>query len=74
MNSISNLSLVRQKATVETVFQMDVPVNLYGPREDQNGSMYVCSQVGEILKFTETGEWEIFLTIGGQPLCKSTHN
>ena len=69
MNSIGTATIVKQKAQVEKAFEIDVPVCLYGPREDNNGNMYVCSYAGEILRFEDGGSYQVFLTIGGQPNC-----
>jgi hypothetical protein len=68
MNSLGNGSLVRQKAVVEEVCKMENPVSLYNPRE-YNGSMYVCSHAGEILKFSDAGDYQVYVIWGGQPTC-----
>lgn len=67
MNSLSNTSIIRQKAVVETVFELKIPASLYGPREDANGNLYICSQVGEIIKFNDKGEYVTLQTLSGQP-------
>jgi hypothetical protein len=69
MNTLSGGTVIRHKAVAEKVFQTDVPVSLCGPREDSQGNMYVCSQAGEILKYTDGGDHQVHLTIGGQPVC-----
>jgi hypothetical protein len=69
MNTIGG-SIVRQKANVEEVFKIDSPVSLYNPRE-YNGSLYVCSQAGEILKFSDNGDYQVYVIWGGQPTCIS---
>lgn len=68
MNAI-NGNIIRQKAYVETVCEMRSTVSLYAPREDSQGNMYACSHAGEILRFNDNGEFQVFLTIGGQPSC-----
>lgn len=68
MNTMTN-NIVRQKAVVDKVCELQTPVSLYGPREDGHGNMYVCSHAGEILRFTDDGDVQVFLTIGGQPNC-----
>ena len=70
MNTMANGSIVRQKAVIEKVCEVNVPVSFYGLREDNLGYMYVCSHAGEILRFNENWQLEVFLTIGGQPNCK----
>lgn len=69
MNTISSGSLIRQKATAELFCKLDNQVNLFHPREDSSGNFFVSSHAGEILKFNETGNIEVLLTIGGQPNC-----
>lgn len=72
MNSIS--TFIRQKPKIEVVFQMSSPVVLCNPREDKNGNMYVCSQAGEILKFTDDGGYTTYHTLGGMPICIAFDN
>ena len=67
MNSLSPSSVVRQKAQVETVFELELPSRLYGLREDSRDNFYVCSQIGEIIKFNAKGEHSVSLTLSGQP-------
>lgn len=69
MHTLSGGTFVRQKAIIETVFEMDTPVTLSHPREGIDGSLYVCSHGGEILKFTDEGEYGVFKTLGGMPNC-----
>ena len=69
MNAI-NSNIIRQKANIETVCELRTTVSLFSPREDSQGNMYVCSHAGEILRFNDNGEVQVFLTIGGQPNCK----
>lgn len=68
--NMMNANIVRQKASIEKVCEIRTPVSLYSPREDSQGNMYVCSHAGEILKFSDNGDIQVFLTIGGQPNCK----
>lgn len=69
MNTLTS-SIIRQKAIIEVVCEeKNVPMSLYGIREDNNGNMYVCSHAGEILRVGEDGTLQVFLTIGGQPNC-----
>jgi hypothetical protein len=70
MNTLGG-SIVRQKATPEEVVKMENPVSLYHPREF-NGSMYVCSHAGEILKFSDAGDYQVYVIWGGQPQCKNS--
>lgn len=69
MNTLSGGTFIRHKATLETVFQLDAPVVLSNPREDDEGNMYVCSQAGEILKFTDEGDVSSYQILGGVPSC-----
>ena len=69
MNSNIASQIVRQKAVVETVFELPLTSRLYGPRMDKNNNLYVCSQIGEIIKFNENGEFSIFMSVTGQPNC-----
>lgn len=69
MNSTSPSSVIRQKAIVETVFELELPTRLYGPSEDSKENLYVCSQSGEIIKFNTKGEYSVSLTHPGQPTC-----
>ena len=69
MNSNIASQIIRQKATVETVFELPLTSRLYGPRMDKNNNLYVCSQIGEIIKFNENGEYSIFMSVTGQPNC-----
>jgi hypothetical protein len=55
----------------EEVVKMENPVSLYHPREF-NGSMYVCSHAGEILKFSDAGDYQVYVIWGGQPQCKNS--
>jgi hypothetical protein len=73
MNTLGNGTIIRQKAVVEKVCEMEAPVRLFSPRE-YNGSIYVCSHAGEILKVNDNGEYQSCLTIGGQPNCKNIIN
>ena len=68
MNTLSQ-TIVRYKATVETVFELPMKVSLSGPREDSKSNLYVCYQAGEIIKFNEKGEYSIILSLTGQPNC-----
>ena len=69
MNSNIASQLVRQKAIVETVFELPLTSRLYGPRMDKNNNFYVCSQIGEIIKFNDNGEYSIFMSVTGKPNC-----
>ena len=69
MNSLSQI--VHFKANIETVFELPIKVSLSGPREDSKQNMFVCSKAGEIIKFTEKGEYSIILSLTGQPNCIS---
>jgi hypothetical protein len=69
MNTYSNGSIIRQKVVLEKVCELNIPISLYSPREDNNGNMFVCSHAGEILRFTDEGDIQVYLTIGGQPNC-----
>jgi len=62
------VSIIRQKAVVEEVFQMEYKVSLHNPRE-YNGNMYVCSYAGEIIKFSDTGDYQVSIIWEGQPSC-----
>lgn len=68
MNTLTN-NIVRQKANIEKVCELNAYANLQFPREDNLGNLYVASHAGEILRFNEQGEIQVFLTIGGQPNC-----
>jgi sugar lactone lactonase YvrE len=74
MNTISSGTIIRQKATAEMFCRLDNPVNLFHPREDYDGNYYVCSHSGEILKFNENGNTELFITMSGQPNCLAFDN
>ena len=65
MNSIANP--IRQKANYEKICEIKSQVNLFSPREDNNGNMFVASHAGEILSFNEGGVIEPFIPINGQP-------
>jgi sugar lactone lactonase YvrE len=67
MTSLSHV--VHYKANIETVFELPIKVSLSGPREDSKQNMFVCSKAGEIIKFTEKGEYSIILSLTGQPNC-----
>jgi sugar lactone lactonase YvrE len=67
MTSLSHI--VHYKANIETVFELPIKVSLSGPREDSKQNMFVCSKAGEIIKFTEKGEYSIILSLTGQPNC-----
>ena len=67
MNTISGGTFIKTKPKVEIVFEMETPVVLCNPREDNEGNMYVCSHAGEILKFSDDGEVSTFFTLGGMP-------
>ena len=67
MTSLSHV--VHYKANIETVFELPIKVSLSGPREDSKQNMFVCSKAGEIIKFTEKGEYSIILSLNGQPNC-----
>ena len=69
MNTLSNSSVFRKKASPEVVFSLNNKVILTNPREDQNGQLYVCNECGELLTFTEDGTYSVFLTLGGMPKC-----
>ena len=73
MNTLGNGTVVRQKGEIETVFKTENPVCLFNPRE-YNGSMYVCSYAGEIIKFSDSGDYQVYVIWGGQPSCKKIHN
>jgi hypothetical protein len=68
MNSIANP--IRQKANYEKICEIKSQVNLYSPKEDMNGNMFVASHAGEILSFNEGGVIEPYLPIPGQPNSK----
>ncbi len=68
MNTLGTGSIVKYRATVEQVVKIEGPVSLYNPREC-NGNLYVCSHAGEIIKFTESGEYQVYVIWGGQPSC-----
>jgi hypothetical protein len=74
MNTYSSGNIIRQKVIVEKFCQCSTPISLYSPREDSKGNMYVCSHAGEILKFTDEGDIDVYLTIGGQPNCNKIIN
>jgi sugar lactone lactonase YvrE len=65
----NNQNIIRIKAQVENVFELNKKEVLYRPREDSKSNLYVCSQVGEIIKFDEKGKYQSVLTITGQPTC-----
>jgi sugar lactone lactonase YvrE len=67
MTSLSHV--VHYKANIETVFELPIKVSLSGPREDSKQNMFVCSKAGEIIKFSEKGEYSIILSLTGQPNC-----
>jgi sugar lactone lactonase YvrE len=67
MTSLSHV--VHYKANIETVFELPIKVSLSGSREDSKQNMFVCSKAGEIIKFTEKGEYSIILSLTGQPNC-----
>lgn len=69
MNTLSNSSVFRKKASPEVVFSLNNKVTLTNPREDQKGQLYVCNECGELLTFTEDGTYSVFLTLGGMPKC-----
>jgi len=69
MNSYSNGGIFRKKVAIEKVCELNIPISLHSPREDNNGNMFVCSHAGEILRFTDEGDIQVYLTIGGQPNC-----
>jgi len=66
MNTITN-NIVQQKANFEKICEFKTKMHLYSPVEDSNGKLCVTSQSGEILTFTDSGQIEPFLTVGGQP-------
>jgi hypothetical protein len=68
MNSLGGGSTVKIKGVVEKVINMEGPVSLHHPREC-NGSLYVCSHAGEVIKFTESGDYQVYFIWGGQPSC-----
>ncbi len=68
MNSSGSGNIIKYKAILEHVVKIEGPVSLYHPREC-NGNLYVCSYAGEIIKFTESGDYEVSLSWGGQPSC-----
>lgn len=68
MNTVSP-TIVRHRANVQTVFECPSKLELYSPREDNKKNLYVCSRAGEIIKFTEKGEYSIILSLAGQPSC-----
>jgi hypothetical protein len=69
MNSLANGTIIRQKAYVEKVCELESPVRLSNPREF-NDNLYVCSHAGEILKVNENGDCQSLVIVGGQPNCK----
>ena len=69
MNTLSSGNLIRHKASPDMFCKLDNPVNLFHPREDNNGNYYVSSHAGEILQFNENGNIKVVVTIGGQPNC-----
>ena len=66
MNTITN-NIVQQKANFEKICEFKHKMQLFSPAEDNNGKLYVTSLSGEILTFTDSGQIEPFLTVGGQP-------
>lgn len=59
-----NGGIVRMQAKYDVICEMNYSVNLYSPREDNNGDMFVASHAGELLNFTEDGKFqtaEIFM-------------
>ena len=74
MLSSSSSSVIRQKAIVETVFELPLTSRLSSPRQDSKDNFYVCSQIGEIIKFNDKGEYSVSLTVPGQPTCTAFDN
>ena len=66
MNSIPGSNIIRQKAIVETVFELPLKTILTSPRQDTSENFYVCSHSGEIIKFNDKGEYSVSLSISDQ--------
>jgi hypothetical protein len=73
MHSLAHGTIIRQRAAIEVVCEVEAPVRLFNPRESNDG-IYVCSHVGEILKVNENGECESLMIVGGQPSCTKYFN
>lgn len=69
MNSLNPVSIVRQKAIIEKVFELPMKSILSFPREDSKDNLYVCNHIGEIIKFKQSGEYEVIPSSTGQPVC-----
>ena len=66
MATVSNV--IRQKAIYEKICDFKTNGYLYFPREDQNGTLYVISQSGEVFFFNEGTSEQVF-SVNGQPNC-----
>lgn len=64
-------SVVRHKAVIDKTWLIKNPVNLFSPREDNEGQLFVASHTGELLKINENGTYESAVTLDGQPNCNS---
>jgi hypothetical protein len=62
-------SVIRHKAVIDRTWLIKNPVNLFSPREDNDGMMFVASHTGELLKINENGTYESAVTLDGQPNC-----
>lgn len=69
MNTISGGIFNRKKPDIEIVFNVDNPIILSNPREDENYHMFVCSNAGDILNYNDEGEVGVYLAVGGTPNC-----
>lgn len=74
MNTISG-GFFRQKPEIESVFKTNKPIILTNPREDENGNMFVCSNTGEIINFTDNvDDFQTYMACGGSPTCLAFNN
>ncbi|MCQ2818309.1 MAG: SMP-30/gluconolactonase/LRE family protein [archaeon] len=53
MSSMNGV-VIKSADNVKQVFKMDIPTIFYHPRMDKAGNFYVCSQMGEIIKFNDS--------------------
>lgn len=63
------MNIVRQKVIYEKVCDFKTNGYLSFPREDNNGTLYVSSQTGEIFFFSEGTSEQIYYLNNSQPSC-----
>jgi hypothetical protein len=68
---LASINVIRQKASCEKIcdFKINSDATLFFPREDQNGTLYVVSNEGEIFSFYEGSYEQLYTLNSGNPSC-----